>query len=112
MKKERLLLLANKLIKNIPDPRNAKEHYESIVWKKNRKYVKQSETSIYQPKRFQNPNIVDIKPDIIKHPKTLYKLSKTIRKGETVDSNNSLYSDTKKSNFFKRKKCRNNKTSF
>ena len=26
-KKERLLLFANKLIKGIPDPRNAKEHY-------------------------------------------------------------------------------------
>ena len=27
LKKERLLSLANKLIKNVPDPRNAKEHY-------------------------------------------------------------------------------------
>ena len=28
LKKERLLLFANKLIKNIADPCNAKEHYE------------------------------------------------------------------------------------
>ena len=27
-KKKDLLLLANKLIENIPDPRNAKEHYQ------------------------------------------------------------------------------------
>ena len=30
LKKERLLLLANKLIKNIPDPHNAKEYYKSF----------------------------------------------------------------------------------
>ena len=37
-----------------------------------------------------------IKLDIAEHPKTSHKLSKTIRKGVKVDSNNSLYSDTKK----------------
>ena len=31
LKKERLLSLANKLIKNVPDSRNAKEHYESFL---------------------------------------------------------------------------------
>ena len=36
---------------------------------------------------------------------------KTVRKGEKVDSNSSIYSDTKKCKFFERKKCKNNKTS-
>ena len=30
------LLLANKLMKNIPDPRNVKEHYKSFIIKKNK----------------------------------------------------------------------------
>ena len=51
-KKERLLLIANKLIKNIPDLRNAKEHYESFLRKLNRKPVKQSEIITHQPKTF------------------------------------------------------------
>ena len=38
--KKDLLLLANKLIGKIPDPRNAKEHYESFVRKTNTKSVK------------------------------------------------------------------------
>ena len=41
--KKGLLLLANKLMKNISDPRNAKEHYQSFIIKKNRKSVNQSE---------------------------------------------------------------------
>ena len=47
LEKNDLLLLANKLIENIPDPRNAKEHYQSFIRKKNRKSVKQSEIIIY-----------------------------------------------------------------
>ena len=35
--KRDLLSLAKKLIKNIPDPRNAKEHHQSFIIKKNRK---------------------------------------------------------------------------
>ena len=77
-KKERLLLLANKLIKNIPDLRNAKKHYESFLRKKNRKSVKQLEIISYQQKTFRNPNLADIKSDIIEHPKTSHKLSKTL----------------------------------
>ena len=84
--------LANKLIKDVPDHCNAKEHYESFLRKKNRKSVKQSEDITYQSKTFDT---VNIKLDITEHPKTLHKLSKTIRKGEKVDSNSSLYSDTK-----------------
>ena len=38
--------------------------------------------------------------------RTFKNLSKTIRQDENVGSNSSLYSDTKKENFFKRKKKR------
>ena len=55
--KKDLLLLPNILIKNIPDPLNTKEHYQSFTIKKNRKSVKQSEIITYQPKTLQNPNI-------------------------------------------------------
>ena len=44
----------------MPDPLNAKEHYQPFIRKKNTKLVKQSEIITYQPKSFQNPNIVDI----------------------------------------------------
>ena len=47
LKRKDLLLLANKLIEKVPDPRNAKEHYESFLRKKNRKSVKQSEIITY-----------------------------------------------------------------
>ena len=76
------MLLANKLIEKIPDPPNAKEHYQSFIRKKNRKSVKGPEIITYQPKPFENPNIVDIKPIITEHPKTSHKLSKTITKAE------------------------------
>ena len=42
IKKKDLLLLANNLLENIPDPCNAKEHYQPYIRKKNRKLVKQS----------------------------------------------------------------------
>ena len=41
LEKKDLLLLANKLIEKIPDPRDAKEHYQLFVRKKNTKSVKQ-----------------------------------------------------------------------
>ena len=41
LKRKDLILFANKLIENIPDPRNAKKHYQSLIIKKNRKSVKQ-----------------------------------------------------------------------
>ena len=100
-------MLASKLIEKIPDSRNAKEHYQSFIRKKNTKSVKQSEIITYQPKTFENSNIADIKSVITEHPKTSHKLSKT----EKVGSNSSLQSDAqKKKIFFKRKKCKNNKT--
>ena len=79
--------------------------------KKNRTSVKHSKIITYQPKTFENPSIIDIKSVIAEHPKTLHKLSKTIRKGRRVGSNSSLYNDTKKSeNFLNEKKYKNSKT--
>ena len=52
--------LKKRLIEKMPDPLNAKEHYQPFIRKKNTKLVKQSEIITYQPKSFQNPNIVDI----------------------------------------------------
>ena len=61
LKKRDLLLLANKLTEKIPDPCNAKEYDQSFIRKENTKSVKQSEIIAYQPKTFENPNIVDLK---------------------------------------------------
>ena len=87
------MLLANKFIEKIPDPRNTKQHYQSFLRRKNMKSVKQSKIITYQPKTF---DIVDIKLVITEHPKTSHNLSKTIRKSENVRSNSCLCSDTKK----------------
>ena len=104
-------MFGKKLIEKVPDARNGKQHYDIFLRMKNRNSVKQLEIITYQQKTFQNPNIVDIKPVITEHPKIAHKLSKTVRK-KKVDCNSSLYSDTKKlKNFFKRNKCKNNKTS-
>ena len=95
----------------MPDPRNAKEHYQLFVRKKNTKSVKESEIITYYPKNFENPNIVDINSVITKFPKTSHKLCKTIRQAEKVGPNSSLYSNTRQSkNFLNEKKCKNNKT--
>ena len=100
LEKKDLFLLASRLKEKVNDPRNAKEHHESFLRKKNKKSVKQSAIFTYRPNTFQNPNFVDIKLDITEHPKTSQKLSNTIRKGEKVDSNSTLYSDPKKSQIF------------
>ena len=90
-------MLANKLTEKAPDPSNTKKHYESFLRKKNRKRVKQSEISTYQLKTFDTVNIKSV---IREYPKTLHKLSKTIKEGEKVGSNGSLYSDIKKRETF------------
>ena len=46
--------------------------------RKGTKSVKRSKIVAQQPKAFENPNIVDMKSVVKKHPKTSYKLSKTI----------------------------------
>ena len=97
LKKKDLLLFAKTLIEKIPHPCNAKEHYQSFLRKKNSIPIKKSEVITYQPKTFENLNIVDIKSVIIEHPKTSHKLSKTVRKAGKVGSNSSLNSDTKNS---------------
>ena len=76
------MLLANKLIENIPDPRNAKEQYQSFIVKKpHRKSVKQLEIITSQPTTF---DFLDIKSVITEYPKTLHKLSKTIRQAKKI----------------------------
>ena len=40
LKRKDLLLLANKLIEKISDPRNAKEHYQLFIKKENTKSIK------------------------------------------------------------------------
>ena len=89
------MLLTKKLIEEVSDPSDAKEYYESFLRKKNKKSVKKSEIITYQPKAFVNSNI-DVKSVITEHPKLSHKLPKTIKKGEKVVPNSSLYSDTKK----------------
>ena len=89
------MLLTKKLIEEVSDPSDAKEYYESFLRKKNKKSVKKSEIITYQPKAFVNSNI-DVKSVITEHPKLSHKLPKTIKKGEKVAPNSSLYSDTKK----------------
>ena len=97
LNKRDLLLLANKLIKNTPDPRNAKECYQSFIRKTTRKLVKQSEIITYQPTTFENLSTIDIKSVIKENPKTSHKLTKIIRQAEKVGSNRFLYSDTRNS---------------
>ena len=84
LKRKHFLLLATKLIEKILDPRNAKEHYQSFIRKKNTKLVKQLKLITYHPKTFETANIADIKSVITEHPKTSHVLSKTIRQAEIV----------------------------
>ena len=100
LNKKNLLLLTNKLIKNIHDPRNAKEQYQSFIIKKNRKSVKQSEIITYQLKTF---DIFDIKSVNTEHSNTSHKLFKTERHTHKVGSNSFLYSDINKEKNFSTK---------
>ena len=107
-------MIAYKLVENISDPCNAKEYYQSSIRNPpHAKSVKQSEIIAYQPKPFENPNIVDIKSGIIENPEILHNFFKTKRQGKNVsqvDSNSSLYSDTKKVKIFQKKYKNNNTT--
>ena len=73
-------MLANKLIEKIPNPRNAKEHYQSFIKYKTKKLAKQQKIITYRPKTFENPKIVDIKSVILEQ-------------AEKASSNSFLYSD-------------------
>ena len=101
LKTKDLLLLANRLKEKVPDPRNAKEHYESFLRKKNRKPIKQSEIITYQPETLDT---VDIKSVITEHPKASHKLCKTKIQAEKVSSKSSVYAKTKKVKIFWAKK--------
>ena len=61
LKKKNIFLLSNKLIENIPDPHDGKQQYQPFILMKNRKSVQQLEIISYQPRTFQNPEIVDKK---------------------------------------------------
>ena len=54
--KKGLLLLTTKLTEKIPDPCNAKEHYQSFMRKKDTKLLKQSKVITQQPRTFENLN--------------------------------------------------------
>ena len=98
---------------------DAKEHYQSFLKKKNRKLVRQSRINTHQLKPLETPNVFDIEPITIEHPKTYRKLSKTIRQTEKVSQvigagknpKSLLFSDTtKRENVLNEKKCKNNET--
>ena len=100
LKKKRFVLACGQINRKILDPRNAKEHYQSFIRKKNTK----SETITYQPKTFEKPNIVDEKSVITEYPKRLHKLANNLSHAEKVGFNSSLNSDTQKSKNFSNKK--------
>ena len=72
--------------------------------KENKNLVKKSKIIAQQPKTIEYPSIVDINLSIVQHPKTSYKLSKTIKQAEKVSevggADNYLYSETKNSENF------------
>ena len=57
-KKKDLLLLANKLIEKVPDPRNAKQYFELVLRKKKRKSVKQSEILLINQKLLKTQTLL------------------------------------------------------
>ena len=72
----------------------------------------------HQLKAIENPKIVDVKAIIIDYPKTSHKLTKTIKQVENFSQvssgescNSALYSEIKKVNIFRTKKCKNNEIS-
>ena len=96
-------MLTTKLTQKIPDPRDAKGHYQPFIRQNPTKSVNQSKIITQQPKTFKDPNIIDTKSVITEDPKTSHKLFKTLRQAEKVSrvgSNSSLYSDTKKVKHF------------
>ena len=78
-KKKKRFIVACKEInrKKLLDPHIGEEHYQLFIRNKNTKSVEQSETITYQPRTFENPNIVDTKLIITEHLKTLHNNSDT-----------------------------------
>ena len=54
-------MFANKLMVKIPYPRNAKQHYQSFIKRKNRKSVKQLKVITDQPKTFESQMLLILK---------------------------------------------------
>ena len=88
------------------------------LFKNEIKFIKNKTTKqnkiLLNQKSFKNPNILDAELVFMEHPKTSHKLSSAIRQAEKVSqvgSHRSLYNDTKKCKFLKRKKCENSKAS-
>ena len=100
LKRKFLLVLANKLIRKVPDPRNTKEHCESFLRKKNKASVRQSAIITYQSKMFDT---VDIESVITEYTKISRRLSGTIRQADKVSCKSALYIDTKVWKFFEQK---------
>ena len=73
--KKRFIASCKEINRKLPDSCNAKEHYQSFI----RKEKSKSQRITYQPKSFENPNIVDIKSVIMQHSKISHALSKSIK---------------------------------
>ena len=69
-KKKKLTFFREKILKKVHDPRNAKEHHQLFLRKKNRKSVKQSETITSQLKTFEKTSIIDIESVTTEHLKS------------------------------------------
>ena len=89
LEKKDLFLLASRLKEKVNDPRNAKEHHESFLRKKNKKSVKQSQiiTCWY-------------KMSYCRTSKNFTEIIQDYNKGKKVGSSNFLYNDTKKTKNF------------
>ena len=80
LKIKNLLLLAKKLIEKVSDPPNTKEHYISFLTKKNTKNLLHC---CYKIRYYRTS-------------KNFTQIIQTIKKGEKIGSNSSLYNYTKK----------------
>ena len=92
-----MLLLANKIKEKIPDSCNAKEHYQSYIYKKEKPKISNTIRNNYLSTKNIEAKIINQKP---KYCWYQIKLTTTIRQAEKVSSNSSLYSDTKKIKHF------------
>ena len=84
-------LACKQVNRKIHNRRNAKEHYQPFIRKKNTKLLKEPKIITYQPKNFENPNIANIKSFITEHPQVSHKLSKTIRREHSFKGFASTY---------------------
>ena len=81
---KKLQLYVTKLIEKIPDPRNAKKHYQLFIKKK--KINKTIKNNYSAAKTVWKP-IVDIKSILMKHPKLHIKTKRQAEKVSQVGFN-------------------------